>query len=197
VASVVGICNKALLRIGVNNPIAAITEASKEARACRTFYESSRDVALGEFHWPFAKRRKALALSGTAPEEWGYSYAYPEDCIAAREIDSGMRNLPEDQRIPFTVEDAEAGKLILTDEPEAVLIYTVRVEDPNRFSAPFEDALAWLLAAELAMPLSVKPELENGARERYRRAIVAAVGRAKNEEQPDAPPDAEAIRART
>jgi hypothetical protein len=39
-----------------------------------------------------------------------------------------------------------------------VLVYTVDVEDPNIWDAAFYDALAWSLAAELALTLGNDPQ---------------------------------------
>ena len=44
-------------------------------------------------------------------------------------------------------------EIILTNEPDAVLLFTARVTDPARFSALFTDALVFLLASYLAGPV--------------------------------------------
>ena len=50
---------------------------------------------------------------------------------------------------PFDIE----GEVILTNEPEAVLVYTRDVIDTNKFPASFASALSYLLASYLAGPV--------------------------------------------
>jgi hypothetical protein len=197
-SSIVGICNKALVHLGNFEFIGDLTEASKEAKACKLFFPEARDKVLANFGWPFATRRRDLNLKGTAFSPWTYSYAYPTDCVAARMIDDGLSIRREDQKIPFTIEDDGSGdgRLIFTNQQNAVLIYTARIENPSAYPSLFEDALTWLLAADMAMGLTNKPELERAARERWMIALTSAVAGAKNETQDDVPPDAESIAAR-
>lgn len=198
--SAIGICNKALFRIGsVGGAIGSFTEASKEAKACALFYETARDRALAEYAWPFARRRVTLSLTGTAPEAWAYSYQYPTDCITALEIEQpGMRNVPTDQQIPFEIADSDlgTGRLIYTDQIDAVLIYTARIAEVARFPVLFEEAVSWALAGDLALALAAKADVSNLCREEYRRTVWQAWANALNQGHPDVPPDGERIRAR-
>ena len=59
-ASVVGICNRALEKLG-GGYIAALTEASKEARALNRAYDYVRDAVLRAHPWNFAIKRASLA----------------------------------------------------------------------------------------------------------------------------------------
>ena len=197
--SVVQICNMALARIGTGR-IDSLTEASEEARQCSTFYEPVRDRLLARVPWRFALKREALApLSVTAPVEWTYTYAWPSDCIQARyieptgptpssagliwpdqwywnQVDPGgsvVTELPAMRTPSFE----RRGDTIVTHQPEAVLIYTYRVTDPNQFDPLFVEALSYALAAELAVPIR---DDKAGRREMERAAhsalMVAAAG---------------------
>jgi hypothetical protein len=75
----VDICNLALSHVGVSTEIANLdTERSKEAQACRRFYEPTREEVLRAFAWPFATRFVDLQLVEEEPnDEWAYSYRYP------------------------------------------------------------------------------------------------------------------------
>lgn len=179
--SVVQICNMALMRIGCGINIASLTEGSTEANACALFYEHCRDFALRDYPWPFASRRVALGLlTGDAATNWAFKYAYPSDCLQAREI-VGAYNPRNDEKIPFEVANEGTSRVIYTNQEDAELLYTVRVEDTNLFDPIFVSALASLLASELVMPLSMNPTLAVNARNSYIQVSSAAAARAFNE----------------
>lgn len=102
----VDICNRALAAISTRSSIASLRETSTEARACSLLYGSTRDALLRSAFWNFARSTANLtvlkAASGT-PENptaaaaqwdpktqpalpWLYSYAYPNDALAMRQL---------------------------------------------------------------------------------------------------------------
>lgn len=194
--SLVALFNQALSRIGQSQAIASLTEASTAARLCRLWHESVRDELLSVFPWPFAGRTATLALVEEEPStDWLYSYRYPSGCLKVRKLlHAGGRTLLEP--IPFAIGGDDQGGLILTDEIDAVCEYTIRIDDPSRWSAPFCDAFRWRIARELVMPMAAKAEFAKVADAGYRSAMIDAQTQAANEEQPDKLPDAEYIRAR-
>jgi hypothetical protein len=198
--SVERICNMALGRIGVRSLITSFDDdQTAQAEACRTYYEEARDGVLEDFAWPFAKATEDLALlADVTSDEWAYAYAYPEDCVAARYIPTGLRNPNAEDLVPYEIADNGTGdaSVILTDEEDAALVYTRRITNPVRFSSAFTDALAFRLAAELALAIPGKTDLEQAMRQRYLLAIAHAKANARNEVQPDQPQDSETIRAR-
>jgi hypothetical protein len=196
-ASVISICNMALARIGVSSFISALTEPSNEARVCALFYEQMRDYALRDYPWNFANRRLALSEAGDAPTNWEYMYVYPSDCMKARAIVApGLRAPRSDQRIPFETGYYEGQRVIYSNQAEAELIYTVRVEDPTLFDPMFASALAYLIASEIAMPLAVQPKVAEQARSAYTlvSSSAAASNLSEGTEQPA--PDSEFIAIR-
>jgi hypothetical protein len=198
------ICNMALARIGIKTFIDDLSDTDiEEAETCNVFYADMRDACLAAFPWPFATLRAALALAGDEQERdgWAYVFKLPDGCLAPRKIwpaGTVTRNPRSDQRIPYAIEKATNGdgQVLLTDEPSPILFYTSRIEDPAKFPPLFVDALAWLLAGEMAMPLTAKPALEEAARKRYLGKIGEARAEAFNEEQEDQPPETESIAAR-
>lgn len=196
-ASTIDICNMALARIGHSDRIADLEEKSKAARTCKLFYEQCRDYVLRDFDWPFAMAHIALADLGSPPLNWAYRYQYPNDCLKARYINvPGIRRFAEEQLIPFEVAAGSNGRVILTDIAAAELVYTKAVTDPTIFDPMFVSALAWKLAAEVAMPLSVEPAIAQSAGQAYLYEIGQAAAHAFNESQADAPILPEFIRAR-
>lgn len=199
-ASEVQICNLALGHCGVSTPIASLDEASKEAQACKLFFEQERDTVLRDFPWPFATRIAALALVEEAPNsEWAFSYRYPTDCLRLRRVlNPAGRNDSRQSRLSYRLANDTQGTLILTDEAEASIEYTVRISNAGLFSPDFVSALALRLAAMIAPQLTGGDPFKLG--ERALRLYILAMGTAQasalNEEQADDAPDAEYIRAR-
>lgn len=176
------IYNLAMLHLGQKTVSNLETEASREAEIGRTIFDQSRDTMLRQFPWPFARRRVALALTGTAPTNWGYAYALPTDCVQALAVTvEGLRYPRTDQKVPFEIGTDGTKTLLFTDLEHAELIYTMRVENTSLFDPLCAQALSWLLAAEAAMPLSVKPDLANYARQGYLNTLSMAQAQALNE----------------
>lgn len=196
-ASAVQICNMALTRIGQNQFIDSIDEQSKAAELCALHYEQCRDEVLQAFPWPFAEARVALADIGSPPQNWAFRYRYPVDCLEARHISVPGVTMPTSaQRIPYKVVHATGGRAILTNQEHAELVYTVRVEDTTYFPQAFVNALAWRLAAELAMGLQARPENYASAIQNYQYTIGQAQALAFEESEEGPVPDSEFIQAR-
>lgn len=196
-ASVVQICNMALTRIGQNQFIDSIDEQSKAAELCALHYELCRDEVLQAFPWPFAEARVFLADIGSPAQTWQFRYRYPVDCLEARYISvPGIEKPRAEQRIPFKVVNAAGGRAILSNQEQAELVYTVRVEDTTYFPPMFVSALAWRLAAELAMGLQARPENYASALQNYQLTLSQAQALAFEESEEGPAPDSEFIQAR-
>lgn len=196
-ASIVTIWNMALSRVGVNASIESPDERSVNAETCRAHWDQARDYALEDFPWSFARRRVALADLGTPPSTWAYSYAYPTDCLFAMALVlPGVRVPRWDQRPPFEIGFDGTQTVIYTDLEQAELIYTARVEDPNRYGALFMDVAGWALAELIAIPLSSKPELADTAKKGYERAKSKAAAKNLSEAQDGPEPECELLAAR-
>lgn len=198
-ASVIEICNVALSRLGNSRSINSLTEQSKEADVCSLHFEPARDAVLSDFDWNFARKRLALADTGSPPPDWQFAYRYPTDCMRIISIMlPGMRNPPARCRVDYEVgADAElSGKLIYTDQQDAWLMYVGLVTDPNMFDALFRDAMAWRMASEIGMSLSSAPQLVQNALTMYSQIIRSAGSRSMNESQEPQEPQSEFTAAR-
>lgn len=220
------ICNKALGRIGVKTWIDDLTtDQSEEAEACNVFYVDERDSLLKRFPWPFAtKRAQLVLLANESRSGWAYCYALPSDCLQARYIWpnglnqilytpvqpsnlSGVWTNPRtpryDQRVPYAIEKQTNSDdmMICCDFGSSVngqpeLVYTARITDVSKFSPLFTDALAWLLAQDIAMPLTMNVERYKLAKEEAHEALTLCEAEALKEQQEDVPPDSESIAVR-
>lgn len=196
----VGICNMALARIRAN-PIGEFNEESPQAEKCRIFYPESRDLVLSEVDWPFNKKTVTLALKPYEPAEWKYAYSYPNDCLMVRYLlprkDSTpgyesrtallRGNLSESREIEYDVElDDNNSRVIVTNEPEARLVYSIKVEEVRLYGQMVSDLMAWRLAMDLAIDLGgdagrkYRIEAEN----QYNKLLIKAEARYLNQSRP-------------
>lgn len=173
-ASVVEICNLALSHLGAYT-INAITDASQEARKCKLFYPVARDTTLRGHPWNFAEKRPYLALvSGADPVGYEYAYEYPSDCHNFREI---YNDIEGQKPIKFTITASAdlKSKMVLTDQEDAIGIYTGKVEDPNVFDTTSITALSYMLASFLAQPIAKKIGLQKAMLAMYGAYMSSAV----------------------
>lgn len=221
--SKIEIFNRGLSRIGVDQYISDPNAQSKQGNAYRLWYDYCVDQCLTDFPWGFATTVVAAApIAGDPPAGWQYQYAYPVDCVAARQITDayGARTVypsylrtcwsrvydtsrPSTPQVPWKVMTAKNGtsdaKFIATDMPEAYLLYTRRITDPNQFDQGFIDAVSWRIAMEIVPTFVGAP---NGAQlavtlgNQYRNALLTARAQALNESGEDYTPDPPSIAAR-
>ena len=176
-ASEVEICNLALNHLG-GYRIQSLEDRNKQANFCKNLYPSLRDTVLEAHDWTFARKRITLALlSDESFDGWTYAYQLPNDCLNPRLIHNSVSNSEQD-KIEFELvgNEAKNRRIILTNQVDAVLIYTAQTTDANMFSATFKDALAWLMASYLAVPLLGKANLQSQFFELYE----ISIGRARS-----------------
>lgn len=199
-ASSVEICNLALSHLGVGKEIANLeTENSEEASACRRFYEPTIRKTLQDFPWPFATRFVDLALVEEDPtDEWDYSYRYPSDCLKIRRIMSGARQDSMASRIAYRIASDATGRIILTDEPEASIEYTVEPPDTSMFDDLFVEAVSYYLAFQIAPRVTGGDPFKLGDRagQMYSATMARAQASALREDVGDVPLEAAHIRGR-
>lgn len=177
----VTIANMALGDAGSRVVIASLQEKSKEANTANIYYTATRDAVLQAARWNFARKQISLALLKDAtktppdavPVPWLYEYAYPSDCIQGRYI------MPMFDALPGTIPGSPSAsvyrgppvkyvvsnepdntgadiRVILTNQTQAIFVYTKRVTDPNMFDEQFLEAFVASLAAKLIKPLTGK-----------------------------------------
>lgn len=200
-ASVVSICNMALGNIGITQTIENLGDNNERARVCKLYYENVRDQVMRTMEPNFTQAFVTLApVSGDPPPGWAYQYRYPTDCLIAKRItdENGARSIGSalflDPRetgyaldpppIPFEVraDPGASGRIIVTDQPDAVLWYCKRVTDPNDFDPEFVMALAWMLAASIAIPMKVNPNVAQFASNQARMMLGDAAAGSMTEQ---------------
>jgi hypothetical protein len=189
-ASKIDIFNMALGHIGVSSTVADELERSPERVICTRYWDTCRDALLSykSMDWGFATSAVVLADIGTPPTGWGFRYRYPNDCIEAQEImGSSGRTEPVELRPKFDVQYEADGRVILADTQEAVLRYTKRVEEVERWPSYFVEAMAYRLASLIVMPLKNDASNRNNLLQLAEQFAQIAMAASLNEGQPDGP----------
>ena len=194
-ASSVEICNMALSRIRAGN-INSFDDATVQADACSLWYGPTRDSLLEKYSWGFSVTTEALALTSNDIFNWVYAYAYPSHCL---HIETLIRNYEQysataGQPRPRSIEalvpgdftapveytkqiTSDGDRLILSNEKELRIRYRRSVEDPNKYSSLFIDALSALLASRVAVHIvgaDLGRALKKDAQEDFKQLITDA-----------------------
>lgn len=191
------VCNLALGLVGQRQTLDRLDEDTAEAMACATYFKTVRNDLLEAWPWRFASKRSVLALTTEERSGWAFCYQSPADLLKARRIWNGD-TAPGAPRIPFTRElnDAATGHLILTNQPEAELVYTVELRTVALWSTAFVQAVAAQLALCLAPALAAKPQLMPTFERRAVLAFQRAAALDANETEPDEQAESEMISER-
>lgn len=148
-----------------------------------------KQIYLTQVKTAISTTSTSVPLADRPPEPFLYEYLYPDDCIMARFIPAiAVTASTSTSTVPFTTganavdpwtgwtnqparfvvaNDATISpsfvqtKVILTNQPQAQLIYTVRVTDPNVWDQQFVDAASSSLAAWLVPALALNMPLMN------------------------------------
>lgn len=195
--SSVKIANFALSKVGTDSTIETLTENSAEAKACNLWFETARKQALSAYDWSFARKRLALAVHGDdPPDEWAYRYQYPADCVKARFVENPVGKTADP--VPFSVEmSADGTKSVLTDEVDAILIYTKEETSPDYYTPYFIELFATVLASRIAFSITHKAKLTEYLDAIVRFLLIYAPAMDAVEQQEAAPRGADWIRGRT
>jgi hypothetical protein len=158
-ASPVDICNLALAHLGDTASVSSIDppDGSAQAQHCARFYPIARNTLLEMATWGFATKRVALAQLTNTWNQWTYAYAMPNgvlnliavldpnatDDYSAALVSTTKFPCPNSNDLlstgytpqPYTIETNDRGKqIILTNVQNALLRYTVIVDDTTQFS---------------------------------------------------------------
>lgn len=203
----VDICNTALGYLGDAANVTSISppDQSAQARHCARFYPMVLKSAQEMHHWNFGTHRSVLTLISPLPapnvnNQWNYVYALPNVCLNAIKVMD--LNAPDDwsigvgpeqarywnpspqlstsyTRVPFVREAlADGTEVICTDQQDALLMHTVLVTDPNKFTGLFVEVLAALLASKLAGPI-VKGKEGRALAQEWMQAAMAILAKAQ------------------
>ena len=168
-ATEVSICSNALRRLG-DDPITSLTDDTERARLCNAFYTDARDSVLRSHPWNFAITRASLAkLSDTPAYGFNYQYSLPTNPYCLRVLEM------EYPDYIFKVENvATHGRVLLTDEGTAKILYIARITDTNLFDPMFVDVLTAKLSVDLAYPVTNSLQVQTQMQKLYQAKLSEA-----------------------
>jgi hypothetical protein len=150
-ATVVDICNRALVLLGDRGTVSSIDppEGSAQADHCARFYPMALKEALTAFPFSFSIKRGTLPRSATqvVGETDKYAFVLPSDCLYLVEAYSqDNRNLP----VEYNIEQIGGVRCVISNQPSMWAKYVSGEVNASTFTAYFESALTHRLAAFLA-----------------------------------------------
>jgi len=171
------IANQALALIGDNMPAVAgnapTFDNSTAGIALQKLYAATVATVARQWGWDLARSIIALTLSGNpAPGEWSFEYLYPANGIEIWQVrPQTLVDANNPLPVNWSVGNAQVGgnqtKVIWTNLATAYATYN---NNPNEstWDPLFQEAVVRLLASELAMALTGKPDtaqslIESGA----------------------------------
>lgn len=180
-ADEVTVCNQALGWLGANL-ITSFTDRSTEAALCKANYDELRDAVLEEGMWSFARDYYVFDQAATVGDkhDWKYEYSYnvPDGILLVLRV---HRLNDINVEVDWELVD---GKLY-TDCEEVQAEVVMQVSNVNKFTRTFRQALAYRIAAELAIPLTHDKVLadyyENKFQSRLESALAVDGQQGRNE----------------
>lgn len=164
-ATIEGICNEALDLVGYKRHIGSVWEGTVAATIALNVWGSTRDSLLEAMSPEWAIKDSVLTLLKSAPADqyqsiawtsaypplpWLYEYEYPTDCLRPLQIKARQLSLPVWRPRPVVfrlANDAATGaRVLVANEPAAILTYTSVVKDPNIWTDTFITAMVQALA---------------------------------------------------
>lgn len=191
-SAITSIWNQALYALGEQQTIEDTTDESPHAEVFRVFWPNARDQFLEMSPWTFAKSSASLTLlSGDAPDSWTYQYVLPTDCIWVTYIE------PENAGYKFDYHVISGVRALVCDVEDAIISYTMRLEDVTLWSAEARFAMSLFLALQTEFPITQRPEMSTNILEKFSRAFSAAATGSRNARAPRDPPQTPSIAARS
>ena len=168
-ATDVSICSNALRRLG-DSPITSLTDDTERARLCNAFFADARDSVLRSHPWNFAITRATLTkLTATPAYGYDHQYALPTNPYCLRVL--GMEYPDYDFKIE---NDSTFGRVLITNESTAKILYIARVTNAVLFDSMFVDVLTAKLAVDLAYPVTGSVQLQGQMEKLYQQKLSEA-----------------------
>lgn len=166
-ASVVGVCNSALQKLGAAR-ITSLSDDSKNARACNAAYERVRDALLRRHTWSFSIKRAQLAADSSDPAFGpAKQYSVPSDFIRLLPPDPDDNVNDLDWKI-------EGRKILTSDTAPLDVRYVYRVTDPNDMDTLFLEVWAAALAADICEEITQSNTKKEALRQDLKELLAEA-----------------------
>ncbi len=170
--SVTSLCNLSLQMLS-QDPIADITDNTRNGRECFRVYDIARRAELRAHLWRFSLKRVSLAPLGSAPT-FGFNFQFPMPADCLRPLKPDVPGLPgvNDPSCDWEVE----GRNILTNNngTELDLRYVADIEDVALFDPNYFEAMGAKMAKAMCYKLTNSNSKEAQCQKDYDRALAEA-----------------------
>lgn len=156
------IIGQSIIQLGVGN-MAVL--GGEQAAITNEMYSIVRDEVLRAHGWHFAVKRITLENPTVPNHEFAWQYTLPVGCLRVLEVFDSQRQWK------WRVEGTQ---LLIDDSPTIDIRYVERVTDISKFVPGFSNALVYLLASKLAMPLTQRPDLVTQNYELFQKEVARA-----------------------
>ena len=154
ITSEIEICNMALAHLGIEY-INSFDEETKQAKACKMFYDNVRKLLLTNLNASFSIARANLVENLDYKPVYGYqkSYKLPFGCLQVL----NLGDIVQDEYYQIEGDNFYCDKEIGNVE----IRYIKDVKDVNKYDAKFVELFALTLAVEICMPLTRDMQMRN------------------------------------
>lgn len=200
-STTVRIKNLALAHIGHSIFLDDNNDEGNEPDVLNVLFDDALAVVLEDFWWSFARRFETLGLvtdftTLTTPQKWNYAYRYPVNVVTIRGIITGPGEL-ERNPSSWEIGSDATGRLIYTNQEEAIVEVTALITDATLYTAHFAMALSWYLAFLIVPALAKDKGIAGSMMVAYDKALMTAEAKDANEAHYDPQlQESEAMRAR-
>lgn len=181
------IANQAIQMIGDNQPpvtgVAPTFDTSPAGKALASLYAPCVATVLRSFGWDFARRSFTLALTGgAAPLGYAFEYLYPPFALEIWQLVPPVLGdpndpLPQTWTVGNTLVATVQTKVIWSSLAGALAILNNNPTE-STWDAGVREAVVRMLASELAMAISGRPDTEQALLNSSRAA--AAINQARS-----------------
>ena len=179
------ICNLAIGRIAVGSQhrLADYEEDTEAGRNCRELFPFALRYVAREFPWPFLRTYALGQLLAGTSGSYLYRYAYPQDAAAILAVGEAGADFDRLPRFTLALSDHARNAGFITSDIAGAGIWYTAMPDPEQDIPDhgFCDAVAWLLARELAPAMKAEPRYWQMAQTAYLQALPVAEAMALNE----------------
>lgn len=164
----INIINRALIKLG--QPTISSTSQEPNGRVYGLVYQDLRDWLLASHPWRFAIKRVVLSQDVEAPVS-GFAYAYtlPSDFLSLYRFGEYYKSPNLSDNIVSSDErySIEGNKILCNEKDRLYMLYIAKIEEPEKFSVSFREALVNKIAAEYAAKLKQSINLANKLDENF------------------------------
>jgi hypothetical protein len=158
----VNICNSAALKVGAEQ-MSSLQDNTRTSNTCALLYPILRDEVMRAAPWRFALRQGNLGVPSATPPTFDYQAAYdiPSDILRVWQVRTN----------PWT----EIGGQIFCNKADGIDILAIyQNTDPTSWDAQFAEALAWKMAAQIALSLVQSVPLQQEMTKGYEKCLAEA-----------------------